>query len=93
MRKNKKREKASALEKCSGEFAGRMSIIEIHSDYELILSGCRGIVDYTCESVVADTVSGRISVKGKCLCLDVFRGDILCVSGRILSVNFEGTLC
>ena len=88
----KKRRKSSAgiFERCAAEVMGMMSLIEIYSDYEMIISGCKGIVDYSDRVVIADTVSGRVCVNGCCLSLDVFRGDMLSISGRIQSICFGG---
>lgn len=86
--KKQKKTSRGVFERCVGEIMGIMSLIEIHSDYEMIISGCKGIVDYTDCMIIADTVSGRVTVNGCCLCLDVFRGDLLSISGRITSVCF-----
>ena len=93
VRRGKKTDSKSFFKQCAGEFLGCMSLVEIQSDYEMIISGCRGIVEYTETTVVVETVSGVISVCGMCLCLDVFRGDMLSISGKIISVSFGGDLC
>lgn len=67
-------------------FACGMSFIEIHGNSDLILSGCKKIIDYNSEQIICDTLSGRISIEGKCLVLDVFRGDMLTVCGSISGV-------
>ena len=69
---------------------GHCSMIEIHGDRELYLSGCRGIVDYDNTKIVVDTISGRVIVLGQCLCLSVFRGDILNIEGHITEIKFGG---
>ena len=80
---------ANFLSRCASEITGVMSLIEIHSDYELILSGCKGIIDYDCSQVIAETISGIVKINGSCLALDVFHGDVLTVSGKINSVCLE----
>ncbi len=67
-------------------FACGMSFIEIHGTSELILSGCKKILDYSSEKIVCDTVSGGLVIEGSCLRLDIFRGDILTVCGKISGV-------
>lgn len=67
-------------------FASGMSFIEIHGSSELILSGCRKIIDYSTERISCDTVSGYLAIEGKCLQLDIFSGDILTVCGNITGV-------
>ena len=91
--KRKKKSTVGIIEKCAGELMRRMSMIEIHSDYELVLSGCIGIADYNSEEVVMDTVSGKVCVKGIFLSINIFRGDLICINGRIRSVNFGDSEC
>lgn len=67
-------------------FASGMSFIEIHGSRELILSGCKRIIDYNTEKISCDTLSGHLTVEGKCLQVDIFSGDILTVCGIISGV-------
>lgn len=92
MKRNKKKT-AGIMERCAGELMGRMSVMEIHSNYELIVTGCIGIVDYNDCSVMIETISGRIKISGRCLCINIFRGDLMSVNGMILSVSFGEDLC
>ena len=92
MKRNKKNS-AGFAERCAGELIGRMSIIEIHSNYEMMISGCRGIVEYTDSVIVADTLSGVVKITGECFCIKVFREDLLNISGKIISVSFGDNIC
>ena len=69
---------------------GHCSMIEIHGDSELLLSGCRGIVDYDNTKIVVNTISGQVVIYGFRLCLSVFRGDILSIEGHITEIKFSG---
>lgn len=69
---------------------GHCSVIEVHGDRELLLSGCKGIVNYDNARIVVNTLSGQIVVCGFCLCLPVFRGDILRIEGHITEIKFGG---
>lgn len=69
---------------------GHCSMIELHGDSELLLFGCQGIIDYDCETILINTLSGQVEISGHRLCLSVFRGDILQVEGHIVGVRFCG---
>lgn len=69
---------------------GHCSMIEVHGDRELLLSGCKGIVDYDNAKIVINTLSGQVVVCGFRLCLSVFRGDILRIEGHITEIKFGG---
>ena len=70
----------------SENFACGMSFIEIHGTSDMILSGCKRIIDYNLEEITCDTVSGVVRIVGERLTLDIFRGDILTVCGSITGV-------
>lgn len=71
------------------ELTGYMSIIEIHSNNELFVNGCIGVLEYDASEVMLDTISGRLVINGENLSLDVFQGDTLNISGKIHKVNLE----
>ena len=73
-----------------GTAVGHCSMIEVHGDRELLLSGCRGIVDYDNTKIVVNTISGQVVINGHHLCLSVFRGDILSIEGCITEIKFGG---
>ncbi len=77
------------ISKLSDEITGYMTLIEIQSDRELIISGCRGVMEYDCQSLVLDTISGVVKICGYNLCLSVFQGDVLIICGKIKSVCLE----
>ena len=73
----------------SDEIIGSMTLIEIQSDRELVISGCRGVMEYDCQRLVLDTISGIVKICGCNLCLSVFQGDVLIICGKIKSVCLE----
>ncbi len=88
-RKTEELKPKNVISRYAMELTGIMSLIEIHSNHELILSGCKGIIDYDQTIVIAESISGTVRITGRCLKLDVFQGDILTVSGIIQSVCLE----
>ena len=83
------REKPQTLSKLETA-VGHCSMIEVHGDSELLLSGCRGIVDYDPTQIAVNTLSGPVLICGFRLCLSVFRGDILRIEGHITEIKFGG---
>ena len=82
--------KARALiSKLSDEVTGMMTLIEIHSNCELTVGGCKGVKAYDCQSLVLDTISGVVKICGECLCLGAFQGDVLIIYGKIKTVSLE----
>ena len=73
-----------------GTAVGHCSMIEVHGDRELLLSGCRGIVDYDNAKIIVNTLSGQVVICGFRLYLSVFRGDILRIEGHITEIKFGG---
>ena len=86
--KNKKIDK-TIFSRYSAELTGLMSVVELHSNHEITVSGCVGVVEYGEENLFIETISGCIRVCGKCLSLDSFQNDILIISGKITSISLE----
>ena len=68
-------------------FAFGTSFIEIHGTSDLVISGCRRILEYTKEKVCCKTISGVCVIEGSDLKVDIFSGDILTVCGSIKGVK------
>ncbi len=77
------------ISKYTSELTGYMSILEIHSNNELFVNGCNGVLEYESSQVILDTISGRLVISGDNLSLDVFQGETLNISGKIHKVNLE----
>lgn len=71
------------------ELTGRISIIELFSDHELVISGCKSILEYDNSEVLIDSISGNVKVCGENLSLDSFQGDVLIIKGIISKVCLE----
>lgn len=83
---NKLRKILSKLENSLGYY----SLIEIHGDNSILISGCKSIIEYESARMKIDTVNGIIEINGQNLCLSVFSGDNMSVTGVITSVVFGG---
>lgn len=77
---------SSIAKRLKMNFGSGMSFIEIHGSHELVLSGCKRIIDYNTDKISCATLSGDLTVEGKCLQVDIFSGDILTVYGIISGV-------
>ncbi|MBR6677031.1 MAG: YabP/YqfC family sporulation protein [Clostridia bacterium] len=75
------------------ESLGGAVYTEIFGREELTLTGCTALLDFDSGCVYADTVEGRIEIRGGALCVEAFSGDVLVVSGRISSVGFLEDIC
>lgn len=87
--KNKREVSSSFISKLTEDVSGNMTFIELHSNKELTVSGCKGVMEYDSSALVIDTISGVVRVCGKGLFLSCFQGDTLIVYGKILSVCLE----
>lgn len=83
---------SSLAKRLKQNFASGMCFIEIHGNHELVLSGCKRIIDYNTDKLSCYTLSGYLTVEGKSLQVDIFSGDILTVCGIISGVylNSDG---
>ncbi len=63
--------------------------IEMLSNKELNLDGCKGIIEYNDVYIRIKVSSGEITVTGVSLNIPVFEGPTITVSGDIKSVEFN----
>lgn len=63
--------------------------IELNSNRELLLEGCRNVLEYTGASVRADAPPLNITVTGETLNLRHLSADTLLIEGKITSIAFE----
>ncbi len=73
---------SEAIQKLTVE-AGSAPLIELHGSGELLISGCRGILDYDPCLIKVETSCGVMTVKGKGLRVSVYRSDMLSVEGSV----------
>ena len=85
VKKNKIQSKG-LVQRFTSDLCGKISMIEIHSDFEMFICGCVGIIEYTSSEIIVETISGIIKITGNCLQLDVFQGDTMTVCGKILNL-------
>ena len=62
--------------------------IEIFSNKEIDLEGCKGIDEFKNDYVKIKTAEGYITVFGEALDIPVFDGSFITVTGKIDSVDF-----
>ena len=82
------KEKCTSLFERISEEAGAAPLIELHGSGEVLISGCRGIIDYDSTSITVETPCGLMTLKGKGLTVSVFRGDIMSVEGKVSLLCF-----
>lgn len=82
-------ERLKSLRKRIADTAGCSMSLEVYGCRELLITGCLCLVDFSKESVIASTVDGTVKIFGKDMSVCAFRGDLLSVSGRILSIQME----
>lgn len=82
-------ERLKNLRKKMIDTAGCAMSLEVYGCRELLITGCLCLVDFSKEAVIADTVDGTVRIFGKDMSVCAFRGDLLSVSGRILSIEME----
>ena len=63
--------------------------IEMLSNKELNLDGCKGIIEYNDVYIRIKVSGGEITVTGDALNIPVFEGAAITVSGKIKSVEFN----
>ncbi len=87
-------ERLKKLRKNMVDTAGCAMSLEVYGCNDLLITGCLCLVDFSKETVIADTVDGRVRIIGKDMSVCAFRGDLLSVKGRILSIEMEDcSLC
>ncbi len=67
----------------------KMCHIELDGNRELILDGCKGIVEYETQKIKICTDMVFVSVTGDDLNINTYNQDQIVISGKILSVDFS----
>jgi len=65
-----------------------MPHIEAAGNRELVIDGCKGILEYGNDCIKVDAGRVAVRVEGRCLTLTSMSGDTLVISGRICKVEF-----
>ena len=63
--------------------------IELISNKEITVDGCKGISEYNSEYVKLKTVDGYISLFGSNLRIPVFEGPVITVCGFLSAIEFN----
>ena len=72
------------------EQTGYASMIEVHGTGELLLTGCRTLLDFDDNTITVDTVNVMVRICGKGLSITAYRHDLLCVIGEINVIDMGG---
>ncbi len=72
------------------EQTGSASLLEVHGKGELMLTGCRNLLDYNESSIMVDTVNGIVKICGRRLEISAYRQDLLSISGEITVIDMGG---
>ena len=72
------------------EQTGYASMIEVHGTGELLLTGCRSLLDFDDNTITVDTVNGTVRICGRSLAITAYRQDLLCVTGDINVIDMGG---
>lgn len=67
----------------------RMCHIELEGNRELIIDGCKGIVEYETDKIKVCTDMLMVSVTGDELGINAYAEDQIVINGKILSVDFS----
>ncbi|MBE6835243.1 MAG: hypothetical protein E7515_03210 [Ruminococcaceae bacterium] len=67
----------------------RLCHIELEGNRELILDGCKGIVEYENERIKICTDTLMVAVTGDSLEIRTYTQDQIVIGGKILSVEFS----
>lgn len=62
--------------------------IELFSNKELNVEGCRGVMEYTEEFIKLKLKKGSMTVMGKQLSITFFEADSITVKGTLASIEF-----
>ena len=81
------REKSFFVPRTIAAVAPKMTI-ECSDRYELLISGCKNIDEYSKESVTVSTFSCKVKVLGTSLSISFLGDGKILLSGRISSVEF-----
>ena len=91
--KSKKEKKKIRLFKCADLLENTKKLsgsrIEILSNRELSLDGCKQIIEYNDVYVRIKISEGYITICGKSLYIPVFEGPQITVSGKIETIEFS----
>lgn len=65
------------------------SVMEICSDRQITIDGCKGIVEYSDFMVKIKTAGGIVSIGGRYLNIKYLSVNSVVIEGKLLSVEFE----
>lgn len=63
--------------------------LELRFNREIMIDGCKGIIDYESERISLNATGGIIVIEGSNLCLSSFDESCAVIKGTITNIGFE----
>ncbi len=86
----KTREKNQFKNKIIGEMLRNEPRIELTGNREIIIDGCKGIVEYTENNIRISLLENVLSLSGDNLLIQSFDNDVVIINGQISDIDFLG---
>lgn len=86
----KTREKNQLKNKIIGEIFRDEPRIELTGNREIIIDGCKGVVEYTENNIRISLLENVLSLSGDNLLIQSFDNDVVIINGQISDIDFLG---
>lgn len=86
----KTREKNQLKNKIIGEMFRDEPRIELTGNREIIIDGCKGVVEYTENNIRISLSENVLSLSGDNLLIQSFDNDVVIINGQISDIDFLG---
>ncbi len=86
----KTREKNQLKNKIIGEMFRDEPRIELTGNREIIIDGCKGVVEYTENNIRISLLENVLSLSGDNLLIQSFDNDVVIINGKISDIDFLG---
>ncbi|MBQ4572742.1 MAG: YabP/YqfC family sporulation protein [Clostridia bacterium] len=86
----KTREKNQIKNKIIGEMFRDEPRIELTGNREVIIDGCKGVVEYTENNIRISLGENVLSLSGDNLLIQSFDNDVVIINGQISDIDFLG---
>lgn len=86
----KTREKNQLKNKIIGEMFRDEPRIELTGNREVIIDGCKGVVEYTENNIRISLGENVLSLSGDNLLIQSFDNDVVIINGQISDIDFLG---
>lgn len=83
-----KREKNQIKNKLINEMFRDEPRIEMTGNHEIIIDGCKGVVEYTENNIRISLGESVMSISGDSLVIQSFDNDVVIINGQISDIDF-----